>query len=71
MSTPIVTTTAQGTRVDMPAAVPANDGVFVRVDVTAVGSPHKSWQTPATIYFTRSGGAWKLVGLERVPDGAF
>jgi hypothetical protein len=68
-ATSIATTAAQGTRVEMPPAVPTNDGVFVRVDVTAVGAPHKSWQTPATIYFTRAGGAWKLVGLERLPEG--
>ena len=69
-STPIAVTTAtQGTRLDVPAEVPTTDGSFVRVDVAAVGSPHASWQTPAAIYFTRAGGVWKLVGLERLPDG--
>jgi hypothetical protein len=63
------TSSAGTTRLEAPAGLPANDGAFVRVDVSAVAPPHASWQTPAKIYFTRTGGAWKLVGLERLPDG--
>jgi len=61
--------TAGSTRLDAPAGLPSNEGTFVRVDVSAVNPPHPSWRTPAKIYFVRTGGTWKLVGLERLPDG--
>ena len=44
-------TSAPGTRVDAPTGLPATDGKFVRVDVSAVSPPHPSWQTPVKIYF--------------------
>ena len=61
--------TASGTRVDAPSSLPSADGTFVRVDVSAVDPPHASWQRPVTIYFVRAGAAWKLIGLERLPEG--
>ena len=61
--------TATGTRVGAPATLPSNDGAFVRVDLSAIDPPHASWQTPVKIYFVRAGATWKLIGLERLPDG--
>ena len=31
---------------------------------------HPSWTTPVQAYFQRAGTGWKLVGFERLPDGA-
>jgi len=62
-------TAASGTRLDAPAGVPSTNGVFVRVDVSAVDPPHVSWQAPVKLYFLRTDATWKLVGLERLPDG--
>ena len=31
---------------------------------------HPSWTTPVQAYFQRTGTGWKLVGFERLPDGA-
>lgn len=38
---------------------------FIRVD-----RPHPSWTAPVKAYFARNGQGWKLVGFERLPDGA-
>jgi hypothetical protein len=42
-------------------------GEFVRVDISAAEPPHPSWSVPVHVYFRRTGGAWKLVGLDRMP----
>ncbi|HSC28610.1 MAG TPA: hypothetical protein VLD67_15140 [Vicinamibacterales bacterium] len=63
-------TTSAGERLQAPSDLPRNDGVFVKVSVQAVEPPHPAWAQPVDVYFTRTGGAWKLVGLERLADGA-
>jgi hypothetical protein len=68
-STPIgapVTSARAGA--DAPAGLPTADGAFVRVDIKAAGGAHPSWAEPVRGYFRRTGGAWKLVGFERMPD---
>ena len=57
-------TVASGDRTSPPGALPAADGVFVRVDVSAVAPSHDTW-TPVHVYFRRVGNAWTLVGLAR------
>jgi hypothetical protein len=61
-------TEAAGERLPPPAALPSEDGVFLRVDMSAAGGPNPSWAVPVHAYFKRTGGAWKLVGFERLPD---
>ena len=51
-----------------PAGLPAADGSYVRVDIKALDPAHPSWAIPVRAYFHRTGGAWKLVGFERMPD---
>ena len=51
-----------------PAGLPAADGSYVRVDIKAFDPAHPSWAIPVRAYFHRTGGAWKLVGFERMPD---
>ena len=52
-----------------PAVLPSATGAFVRVDVVAVEPPHQSWTRPVHLYFKRIVSGWRLVGLERLPDG--
>ncbi|HJR59310.1 MAG TPA: hypothetical protein VJ813_07930 [Vicinamibacterales bacterium] len=68
-ATPIgqpVTTGREGA--DAPAGLPAATGSFVRVDIKAAAAAHPSWAVPVRAYFRRTGGSWKLVGFERMPD---
>jgi hypothetical protein len=62
-------TTSQQERVQAPADLPRGDGTFIKVSVSAVDPPHPAWATPVDVYFRRVGGAWKLVGVERLPEG--
>ena len=60
------TTTANG-----PMNLPAGSqqrGTFVRVDIAAVGGPHRAWSIPLHAYFKRVDDGWKLVGLDRTED---
>ena len=54
------------------ATIPAPDGLpssgFVAVDIAADSESFPSWKQPVRAFFRRDGGAWKLVGLERLPD---
>jgi hypothetical protein len=35
-----------------------------------VDGAHPSWAIPVQAFFVRNGQDWKLVGFERLPDGA-
>ena len=48
-----------------PAGFPRSEGMFVKVDVSAVGSAHETWVNPASAYFRLGQGGWSLVGFER------
>ena len=65
-TTPLGASTAAGTTTRAPAALPAEPGAFVKVEIRAVQPPHPSWGVPVTAYFKRTGG-WTLVGLDRMP----
>ena len=56
--------TAAG-RATPPAALPSDNGTYLKVDIRAVQAPHASWAQPTSAFFRRVAGAWKLVGLER------
>lgn len=60
-------TTSREERMQAPADLPRADGSFIKVSVSAVEPPHAAWATPMDVYFKRTGTAWKLVGLERLP----
>jgi hypothetical protein len=63
--TPIATTTGGGDGLAAPPGLPA-DG-FVKVDVRATQHEQAAWTKPVSVYFRRDGGAWTLVGVERLP----
>jgi hypothetical protein len=58
-----------GEQINAPPGV-SSAGSFVRVDIKAVNPPHPSWATPVHVYFQRTAAGWRLVGFERLPDGA-
>jgi hypothetical protein len=54
---------------DAPAGLPKTLGSYVEVDIAAEAREHPAWRRPIRVYFRREVGRWKLVGLERMPDG--
>ena len=56
------------TRLLAPAGLPQTDGAFVQVSIAAGGSNHASWSYPVHAWFRQQGGAWQLVGFERMPE---
>jgi hypothetical protein len=65
--TEIGTSTAGGNgRTQAPAALPAEPGSHIRLEIRAVQPEHAVWGAPVTAFFRRAGG-WRLVGLERTP----
>jgi len=63
-TSPIQETTAGGPELPAPNSLPSSDGAYLRVDVSAAGGP-EAWAQPVQLYFHRTGGGWKLVGLYR------
>jgi len=63
-------TTARDARLQAPSDLPRGDGAFIRASVSAVDPPHAAWSKPVDVYFRRTGDAWKLVGVDRMPDVA-
>jgi hypothetical protein len=68
-STPMGDVSAATPRLAAPAGLPSARGAYVRVDVSADHPEHPRWATPVHTYFRREAGGWRLVGLERQPDG--
>jgi hypothetical protein len=56
------------TAIDAPSGLPTAAGRFVQIDISADSREHASWQRPIRTHFRLDGNAWKLVGLERMPD---
>jgi len=52
-----------------PANLPAQDGVFIKVQLSAINSEFESWDKPVDAYFRLRGEQWHLVGFERMPEG--
>ncbi|MDQ3149322.1 MAG: hypothetical protein M3Q38_05295 [Chloroflexota bacterium] len=70
-STPIgAPVTSAGEQGTAPAGLPTANGAFVRVQIKAIDGAHPSWTVPVQAFLARNGQGWKLVGLERLADGA-
>lgn len=65
---PLTETTSTTTTIDAPAGLPTAADTFVGADISADSKEHEAWRKPVRVYFRRSGNAWQLVGLERMPD---
>jgi hypothetical protein len=66
---PLSETTSETTTLKAPSGLPATPGSFVAVDIAVDSASYPSWKQPVRTYFRRSGDGWKLVGLERLPEG--
>jgi len=62
-------TSGRTTSLTAPANLPAQDGVFIKVQLSAINSEFESWEKPVDAYFRLRGGQWRLVGFERMPEG--
>jgi hypothetical protein len=51
-------------RVQAPAALLTSE--FVQATLTGDHPTHPGWATPTAVVFRRMGGAWKLVGVDRM-----
>ena len=67
---PLSETTSTTTTIEAPAGLPTASDTFIAVDVSADSKEHAAWRKPIRMYFRRSGSAWQLVGLERMPDAS-
>ena len=52
-----------------PAGIPTLSRSIMKVEVSATDAPYPSWNVPVDLYFRRFDGEWRLIGLERMPDG--
>jgi hypothetical protein len=66
-ATPVAETSGRMPRLELPASLPTRDGAFIRVAVSAQHASHPAWAIPVHGYFRLRGGAWRLVGFERMP----
>jgi hypothetical protein len=64
----IAETESATTSMPAPPGLPAGDGGFIAVDISAESADHPSWREPIHVYFRRAAAGWTLVGLERLPD---
>jgi hypothetical protein len=67
---PIGSPTTGQDRLQAPADLPREANSYVKVSIRAVEPPHAPWATPVDVYFRRTGSAWQLVGVERLPEPA-
>ena len=69
VSTHIAETEAKTARMSAPSGLPVRQGAWVRVALSATSAAYPSWAQPIQVYFRRLDTGWKLVALERQPDG--
>lgn len=57
-----------GTTLQAPFVLPKTEGAIVKIELSSDGSAYDSWSVPVNAYFRLRGGAWQLVGFERMPE---
>jgi hypothetical protein len=50
-----------------PAALPAESGSFVQIELSAAAPVFPSWSRPIQVHFRRQIDGWQLVGIDRLP----
>jgi hypothetical protein len=65
---PIGETQGTATALDAPAGLPTGAGSFIEVAISADNPAYPTWKRPIRAHLRRQNDAWKLVGLERLPD---
>jgi hypothetical protein len=64
-TTAIAETTSNTTTMTAPD-LPSAAGVFIKVELSAIGGAHESWNKPVHAYFRHTDDGWRLVGFERL-----
>jgi hypothetical protein len=64
-TTAIAETTSNTTTMTAPD-LPSAAGVFIKVELSAIGGAHDSWNKPVHAYFRHTDDGWRLVGFERL-----
>jgi hypothetical protein len=64
-TTRIAETTSRETTMRL-AGLPSATGVFIKVELSAIGGTNASWNKPVHTYFRHVEGGWRLVGFERL-----
>jgi hypothetical protein len=52
-----------------PSGLSSEAGAIIKIEISAVKGSEPNWEKPVNAYFRQDGG-WKLVGFERMPEGA-
>ena len=68
-SWPLADTTSATTTMEAPVALPTAADSFILIELSADSKEHEAWRRPIRTYFRLDADGWKLVGLERMPDG--
>ena len=55
------------TTLAVPTNLPATNGAFLQIDISAESAAYPTWRTPVRTHFRRTTGGWTLTGLERLP----
>jgi hypothetical protein len=63
---PLAETKSDTTTIVAPSGLPPTG--FIAVDIAADSDASPAWKEPVRAYFSRDGGSWKLVGLNRMPE---
>jgi hypothetical protein len=50
-----------------PAALPAESGSFIQIELSAAAPVFPSWSRPIQVHFRRQIDGWQLVGIDRLP----
>jgi hypothetical protein len=64
----IAETSSRTTAMAAPPGLPAADGAFIQVALSADDAAHSAWAVPVHAYFRLRQGTWRLIGFERMPD---
>ena len=62
-------TTGATARMEAPAGLPSEPGVYLRIEIVPDGGPEQAPYVPVHAYFRRAADGWTLIGFERVPVG--
>jgi hypothetical protein len=60
-------TSGRTTEIAAPGALSAQNGAFIKVQVSSVDAAVPAWEKPVDMFFRYRDGRWRLVGFDRMP----
>jgi hypothetical protein len=61
-------TSGRTTSLPAPAALPQEEGTYLKVELRASGADNPAWEIPVDAYFRRCDGTWRVIGFERIVE---